>query len=707
MLNCRKLLVCIWLLCLLASAANAQFTQQGILGTRANGPTGLQSLAISADGNTALVGNFLDNQNVGGAWVYTRSGGVWTQQGELVGSGAVGTAQQGESVALSADGNTALVGGFADNQNAGAAWIFTRSGDIWTQQGSKLVGSGAGAVGSASQGWSVALSGDGNTALLGGLGDNNDVGAAWVFTRSNGVWTQQGSKLVGSGWIGSAEQGKSVALSADGNTALVAGFGDNGGVGATWVFTRSVGVWSQQGNKLVGSGANGIPGQGSAVALSADGSTALVGGFTDGQRVGAAWVFTRSGGVWAQQGGKLTGAGTIGIANVGISTALSADGNAALIGGPSDNNGLGAVWVFTRSGGLWNQQGNKLMGSPVDAGNQGSAVALSADGFAALVSSDYDGTFVFVTPKPSTTTLATTADPSLYGQLVTYTATVTAGATGTVTFTVDGVAQSTVPLSSSQAHFSISKLTPGGHTVSAAYSGDATFAASTSNVIAQTVNPLGAISLWANTVVELGQSARLPVTLAKAAPPAGLTIYLDEQRSLQSHRDPKRVHRGRKADSEFTAGGERSEPGERYDHCHGVGLHASQPVGSRDCHYRVRAVLPDDLWRHHAKRRTDSFCSGTCRRSDYSINCRRPQGGHGTRHHHVPGECDERQRTHCRCESGRHGDPRRRLAESCANQYPGDGAIGQPATVTRNSSRGSAWCSMRYRPAPMIESNVA
>lgn len=185
------------------------------------------------------------------------------------------------------------------------------------------------------------------------------------------------------------------------------------------------------------------------------------------------------------------------------------------------------------------------MGSPVDAGNQGSAVALSADGFAALVSSDYDGTFVFVTPKPSTTTLATTADPSLYGQLVTYIATVTAGATGTVTFTVDGVAQSSVPLSSSHAHFSISNLTPGGHTISAAYSGDATFSASTSNMIAQTVNPLGAISLWANTVVELGQSARLPVSLPKPAPPAGMTIYLTSS-------DPSKV---KVTPSVFIAGG--------------------------------------------------------------------------------------------------------------------------------------------------------
>ena len=68
----------------------------------------------------------------------------------------------------------------------------------FTQQGPKLVGTDA--VGGAGQGASVALSGDGNTAILGGPGDNGGVGAAWVFTRSGGVWSQQGTKLVGPGF---------------------------------------------------------------------------------------------------------------------------------------------------------------------------------------------------------------------------------------------------------------------------------------------------------------------------------------------------------------------------------------------------------------------------------------------------------------------------------------------------------------------------
>ncbi len=99
----------------------------------------------------------------------------------------------------------------------------------FVQAAPKLIGSGA--TGDAKQGISVALSTDGNTAIVGGFNDNNRVGAAWVWVRSAGVWTQQ-AKLVGSGATGEPCQGRFVALSADGNTALVGGFSDNRGSGA-------------------------------------------------------------------------------------------------------------------------------------------------------------------------------------------------------------------------------------------------------------------------------------------------------------------------------------------------------------------------------------------------------------------------------------------------------------------------------------------
>jgi uncharacterized protein (TIGR03437 family) len=131
-----------------------------------------------------------------------------------------------------------MVGG-PDDSTTGAVWVFARSGATWTQQGGKMTGSGA--VGSifaqgVGQGCSVALSTDGNIAIEGAYGDNNAVGAAWVFTRSGGAWTQQGNKLVGTGAAGVAEQGYSVALSPNGITAIVGGVGDNSATGAAWVY---------------------------------------------------------------------------------------------------------------------------------------------------------------------------------------------------------------------------------------------------------------------------------------------------------------------------------------------------------------------------------------------------------------------------------------------------------------------------------------
>jgi hypothetical protein len=360
------------------------------------------SVAVSADGYTVILGgpgpNNADRDRsplagpVGAAWVFTRRGSAWMQQGKkLVGTTneyGGGLWSQGASVALSGDGKTAIVGGPSDDRTTGAAWIFTFRGEAWTQQGKKLVGSGSYKTGepplSPGQGLSVALSADGNTAIVGGWRTEG----AWIFTRNGDEWTQQGNKLVGSGAVGAARQGMAVALSADGNTAIVGGAADNNNTGAAWVFTRIGGVWTQQGKKLVGSGAEGRARQGTSVAFSADGNTAILGApndsSTDKSRpfglgpAGAAWVFTRTGGVWMQQGDKLVSRGAAGSARQGTSVTLSADGETAVLGGLADDGSIGAVSVFTRNAGHWMQDKELVgIGSLV---KSASSVALSADG---------------------------------------------------------------------------------------------------------------------------------------------------------------------------------------------------------------------------------------------------------------------------------------------------------------------------------------
>jgi hypothetical protein len=478
----------------LVGTGNVGGAQQGI------------SVSLSADGNTAIVGGPSDNGGLGAAWVYTRSGSTWSQQGgKLVGTNNSGSSFQGSSVALSADGNTAIVGGWLDNGALGAAWLFTRSGSSWSQQGDKLVGTGN--TGPAGQGYSVSLSADGNTAIVGGWSDNSQQGAAWVFTRSGSSWSQQGSKLVGTGNTSAAWQGYSVALSADGNTAMVGGYNDNSGQGASWVYTRSGTTWTQQGGKLVATGSSGGATQGISVSLSADGNTAIVGG--DGDN--AAWVFTRSGSSWSQQGGKLEGTGSVGNAQQGISVSLSADGNTAIVGGVTDDVGLGAAWVYTRSGSSWSQQGGKLVGTgSVGAANQGWSIALSADGNTAIVggrldNSDQGAAWVYSTDPPTISSFSPTSATN--GQTVTITGTnftgataVSFGGTAATSFIVVNSTTITAVVASGSSGL-VSVTTPGGN---ASLNGFAYITGTnTWNGLGAWINP----AFWSNGSVPTGSDA--------------------------------------------------------------------------------------------------------------------------------------------------------------------------------------------------------
>ncbi len=404
--------------------SEGKWAQQGSKltgGEEANDEFGVL-VSLSADGNTALIGGWNDDGRKGAAWVFARAGAVWSQQGpKLTGTGEIGAGGFGTSVAISADGNTALVGAPGDNGTIGAAWVFTRSGSTWTQQGGKLTGEGE--TGSAWFGYTVALSGDGKTALVGGWLDNGWKGAAWVFTRAGSTWTQQGAKLTGGGETGAGMFATNVALSADGDTALIGGWNDDSvasgnndysGRGAAWVFTRAGGVWSQQGPKLTGSDEAGNGKFGTIVALTPDGDTALIGGWNDDTSKGAAWVFTRSAGSWSQQGPKLTGSEETGEGRFGVSVALSADGDTALVGGLDDNSARGAAWLFVRSGSTWTQQGPKIVATDgAGEGEFGTNVALSADGDTALIGGWRDNggtgaTWAFV-DAPSATTDAASA----------------------------------------------------------------------------------------------------------------------------------------------------------------------------------------------------------------------------------------------------------------------------------------------------------
>jgi hypothetical protein len=319
------------------------------------------SVAVSADGNTALIGSPIATEpcpgnpavncaNQGAAWIYTRSGSTWTRQGPANGPTFTGGGEEaeaghfGRTVALSADGSTAIVAAPADRNHHGSVWVFARSGATWVQQGPKLIPTAE--AGEGYFGLGLALSADGNTALIGGPGDNMFHGGAWVFVRSGSSWLPQGGKLTGGEEIGGGRFGRSVALSSNASEALIGGFADDFRIGAAWAFHSSSGVWSQQGPKLTGGEGLGESRFGRSVALSGDGATALIGGPGDEGKQGAAWTFTNAGAAWSQSGKKLVPHDGKGRSWFGYAVALSAAADTALIGGPKDTEERGAAWVF-------------------------------------------------------------------------------------------------------------------------------------------------------------------------------------------------------------------------------------------------------------------------------------------------------------------------------------------------------------------------
>jgi len=172
-------------------------------------------ISVAYSGNTVVVGaNKADvggNADQGSAYVFTGLGGNWTQQAQLNGTGGAASDEFGVSVGIS--GDTAIVGANKTNAAQGSAYVFTRSGGVWTQQAQLTATGGAGGD---EFGTSVSIAGD--AAVVGApkddVGPNSDQGSAYVFIRSGAAWTQQ-AQLNGAGGAANDEFGRSVALGGD------------------------------------------------------------------------------------------------------------------------------------------------------------------------------------------------------------------------------------------------------------------------------------------------------------------------------------------------------------------------------------------------------------------------------------------------------------------------------------------------------------
>ncbi|MEQ1946728.1 MAG: integrin [Bryobacteraceae bacterium] len=428
-------------------------------------------VAISGDGNTLAVGapfeaskakgingDQADNSlySAGAVYVYARKGNTWVQQAYIKASNPGTSDQFGHYVSLSQDGNTLAVsahfeaskskginGDQADRSDpqAGAVYLFTRTGTTWAQQ-AYLKASNAGEEADGDQfGFSLALSADGKTLAVGAIaedsnakdvnGDQNDnsmqsAGAVYIFTRTGNTWAQQAYVKAPNTDPGDMF-GYAVGLSADGNTMAVAAYDEDGGSrtidgafdharrgsGAVFVFTRTGTAWARTGYlKAVSGEANDSMGYD--VAISQDGNTiaagsgdedCMKGGINptgcDGDMKsdtssGAAYVFVRdtATGKWSEQ--AFIKSSNPGVEDwFGSRIALSGDGNTLAVGAQMENGnskGLngnekdqtaddsGALYIFVRNGNTWSQQ-TYMKGTNTEAYDEfGGAPALNKDG---------------------------------------------------------------------------------------------------------------------------------------------------------------------------------------------------------------------------------------------------------------------------------------------------------------------------------------
>jgi len=304
--------------------------------------------AVAIDGDTVVVGAYQDGDKgigSGSAYVFTRTGGTWTQQAKLVPADGAAYDRFGSAVAVDAD--TIVVGAYGDDDKgtySGSAYVFTRTGGTWTQQ-AKLVP----ADGAASDYFGYAVAVDADTIVVGAYKDDDKgsaSGSAYVFTRTGGTWTQQ-AKLVPADGTAGDYFGFAVAVDAD--TIVVGAYGDDDKgdySGSAYVFTRTGGTWTQQA-KLVPADGAAYDDFGTAVAINAN--TIVVGAHKDddkGTDSGSVYVFVRTGATWAQQA-KLTAPD--GTAGDWFGRAVAVDGDTIVVGAPYDDDkgdNSGSVWVL-------------------------------------------------------------------------------------------------------------------------------------------------------------------------------------------------------------------------------------------------------------------------------------------------------------------------------------------------------------------------
>lgn len=193
-------------------------------------------IVVALEDDTLVATAYRDDVNTGSAYVFTRTGSTWTERARLVALDRAGQDYFGSAVALS--GDTIAIGAAGDDSRRGATYVFTGSGGAWTQQAKITAADG---VSGDAFGDTASLEGD--TLAIGAPEDDAARGSTYIVTRTSGSWTQQ-AKITASDGLASDYFGSAVSL--DGDSLAVGAYVADGYQGAAYVFSRSGTSWSEQ-----------------------------------------------------------------------------------------------------------------------------------------------------------------------------------------------------------------------------------------------------------------------------------------------------------------------------------------------------------------------------------------------------------------------------------------------------------------------------
>ena len=369
----------------LASSLGTMVTAQVPLGNTIIGTSGdgcCRSVSFSNNGEMLAVG--YPNENDGIVRVYQLNQGTWIQVGSDI-EGVDENSSFGYSLAISGDGNTLVIGDAFCSINgfySGQVAMYTYKTGEWVQIGSVINGSSAGNQ----CGHAVDISTNGKIiAVSSPYNDKagNDSGITRMFELSGDQWIQKGDNI--SGEDSNNWSGYDVDLSWSGDTIIIGEIHNsdkNLNSGQVRVFSWTGTTWEKVGQDLNGILSNSF--FGNSVSISADGTKVAIGedGFNspNGLDVGNVSLFQLGATSWEAYGNSISG--TVKDESVGSSVSLSNDGLRVAVGAIESyfqNAGPGLFRVYDWDGSEWVQNGDDIAGD-YNEGKFGNAITISGDG---------------------------------------------------------------------------------------------------------------------------------------------------------------------------------------------------------------------------------------------------------------------------------------------------------------------------------------